>query len=181
MLSLGKRCGLAALIVALTTVTGTAQSLLRFDMELIPLNSFDLAGGSYIATLYEDEKPFSSKLLIECQDCPQTTDVVVGVEEDTTGAGDFFRSDPLGYLSQLNADCHAQAVACQVTQSKAGGFEGYAYVARYDDGFYVVEQSYHASGLRFVIIATGPSLKISQANVATMLRVVGPYVSGQKK
>lgn len=171
----------AALALGVLTAPAAAQELLRFDMEQIPLADINLEGGLFIATLYEQEAPFSSVLVLECQDCEQPTEAVVGVQVPEPGADTHFRADPLSYLSQLNQDCHAVAVACQVTQATAGGLKGYAYVARYEDGLALVEQTYFSNGLRFVIIASGPSLEMNQANVATLLRIAGPYVSGQKQ
>lgn len=170
-----------ALALGVLAAPAAAQELLRFDMEQIPLADINLDGGLFIATLYEQETPFSSVLSLDCEDCIKPTNAIVGVQVPEPGADTHFRSNPLSYLSQINQDCHAVAEACHVSQASVAGFKGYAYVAQYADGLFVVEQTYFSNGLRFVIIATGPSLEMNQANVATLLQVVGPYVSGQKR
>lgn len=158
-----------------------AQGLQRFDMSQIPLTEINLKGGSYLVSLRESQSHFVSHLIIECQNCATPTNALVGLTAETGSESADFARDPVGYLNELSVVCTGKTLSCTLSQSTVGGMKGYALAAQYPGDFYVVEHVYFSNGLEFVINAAAPTLDMAKFNVATLIQVAGPYVTGQKR
>ena len=173
---------LQASVVALcaSSLSASAQELRPYDMAQIPLQDIQLHGGAFSARLLEETSPYKSQLLIECPDCAAPTSALVGLNADATNEGAAFAADPDGLISEIHDICIQRADPCRFSRSSIGAMQGYAYTAKFPDGIHIVEHIYYSNGLVYVINAESPSLVDAKANVAVLIKVVSPYVTGAR-
>lgn len=156
---------------------GSAPAQFPIELAEVPIDPARLQGGAHHAQDISMDAMMGSRVVFDCLACDAPTQSLVSVRQESQGETFFFTADPTAHAQNVEDYCNTVAQDCKVHLVETDGLKGYGYTAMWD-GQHLVEHSYFASGLVFVVSAQTDTAETAAANHAYLLDITIPYVTG---